>query len=557
MTQIPNGSSRGSRARRRRSIRVVAAALLAAQMMVSVRAQTALVFAPPQNRRDPIPESQIKIKEPFTVVTVGDLIQIQPFSSSDNPDIRAMVEIMRAADVTMANNEDTIVDHDTFRGTISHMEAPASVADDWANMGIDIVTKANNHTFDDGEEGLWADFKELRRVGIEHVGADRNETEARMARSVATPKGSVGLIGVYAKNVDGRQLYGLPADEPVYVTAEQFQQLRAMREAILARRKETPYPVELPKDTPGEVLVFGVTFKQGKPGDATAGDAAANDLKAKMKQAESRHTKIDSKSNDLPLTTYNGVTARQMAQLRAIAGDSGTGDTLSAFGVKFKVMPGPGEYYYEMDPQKLRNLLREVKTESQFYDFAAVTAHWHQNRFAFQAYSFDNYPSDFEVKFAHAAIDEGAHLFFAHGVHTIRGIEIYKGKPIFYGQSNFVFQQQTFRSWRDFGDQPPAPLSGPIVGESEENELKWNWLEQPANLQSLMIKTTFADGRLQEIRIYPIDLGLHDRPWSELGTPRLARGDVARKILEEVVTYSKPFGTKISIEDGVGVVRIP
>jgi hypothetical protein len=32
---------------------------------------------------------------------------------------------------------------------------------------------------------------------------------------------------------------------------------------------------------------------------------------------------------------------------------------------------------------------------------------------------------------------------------------------------------------------------------------------------------------------------------------------VARKILEEVVDYSKPFGTKISIEGGVGVIRIP
>jgi hypothetical protein len=557
MRLTTSGTPQRAWGHRRRFIVPATLALFAAMITGSVLAQTALVFAPPKERRDPAPESKMKINEPFTVVTVGDLIQVHPFSTSDDPDIKDMVDIMRKADVTMANNEDTVVDHDTFRGAISHMEAPASVADDWANMGIDIVTNANNHTFDDGDEGLWADFHELRRVGIEHVGADRNETEARMARFVATPKGTAGLIGVYAKNIDGRQLYGLPAEEPVFVTAEQFRQLRAMRDSILARRKETPYPVEMPKDTAGEILVYGVTFKQGKPGDAATGDAAANDLKAKMKQAESRHTKIESKSNELPLTTFNGVTENQMAQLRAIAGDTGTGDSLSAFGVKFKVMPGPGEYYYEMDPQKLRNILREVKTESQFFDFAAATIHWHQNRFAFQAYSFDNYPSEFEVKFAHAVIDQGAQLFFAHGVHTIRGIEIYKGRPIFYGQSNFVFQQQVFRSWRDFGDQPPAPLTGELVGEGEENELKWNWLEHSANLQALMASTTYDKGKLKEIRIYPIDLGLHDRPWSQLGTPKLARGEVARKILEELVEYSKPFGTKILIENGVGIIRMP
>jgi hypothetical protein len=32
---------------------------------------------------------------------------------------------------------------------------------------------------------------------------------------------------------------------------------------------------------------------------------------------------------------------------------------------------------------------------------------------------------------------------------------------------------------------------------------------------------------------------------------------MARKILEHVVDYSKPFGTKITIENVVGVIRIP
>ncbi len=520
---------------------------------IPAHAQTSLIFSKAETRRDPSVELALKIKQPFTVVTVGDLIQMIPFSRSNDPDIQALVEIMRNADLTLANNENNIVDHDTFRGVIAHMEAPASVADDWANMGIDIVSKANNHTVDNGDEGLWSNFRELHRVGIEHVGADYNETEARMARFVATPKGTAGMVGIYARS---KNIQGLPAETPVYVSDEQLSQLRAMRDSILARRKEVDRPITIPKDAPGEVLVFGVNFKAGKPGDKVIGEANANELMAQMSHSEGRHEKIEAKSNDLRLTVYNGVTAKQMAQLRAIAGDRSGGDTLSAFGTRFRVTPGPGEFTYDMDPQNLRDILREVRTGKQFYDFQAATIHWHQNRYAFQAYSFDHYPASFQVKFAHAVIDQGADLFFAHGVHTLKGVEIYKGKPIFYGQSNFVFQQQIFRSWRDFGAQAPAALTGPILGEGEENEDRWDWLEQPDNLKTLLTSSLYENGELVEVRLYPADLGLSNRPGSQFGTPKRPSPEIARRILEEVQEYSRPFGTRISIENGVGVIRI-
>ncbi len=40
-------------------------------------------------------------------------------------------------------------------------------------------------------------------------------------------------------------------------------------------------------------------------------------------------------------------------------------------------------------------------------------------------------------------IDAGADVFVGHGPHVLRGIEIYKGKPIFYSLSNFIFQNET------------------------------------------------------------------------------------------------------------------
>jgi hypothetical protein len=41
-------------------------------------------------------------------------------------------------------------------------------------------------------------------------------------------------------------------------------------------------------------------------------------------------------------------------------------------------------------------------------------------------------PAQFLLDFAHAAVEAGADVFVGHRPHTLRGIEIYKGKVIFY-----------------------------------------------------------------------------------------------------------------------------
>jgi poly-gamma-glutamate capsule biosynthesis protein CapA/YwtB (metallophosphatase superfamily) len=530
---------------------------IAALPLAPALAQNALVSPPPPRLRDQAVELSTKIKAPFTVVGVGDTLQMVPISKNDDPDLQAIMSVLRSADMTIADNENTIIDADTFTGPISHMQTPPSVADDWKNMGIRMMTKANNHTWDDGDEGVWQDFHELDRVGIVHVGVGRNLTEARLAAYAATPKGTVALVGVYADN--GMDILGLPTGKVVYVAPEQLLQLRAMRDSIVARRGEVKNPIVVPPADPQDsTMVFGVTFRV-KSNLAATEDPQTAELAARVAESRKRHGEILTKSNTLNLTTYFGVTAPQMAQLRAIAGESGQGDTLAAFGEHFRVTPGPGEYSYVMNPQDERDILREVRTGKQFADFEVATIHWHQNRFAFQHYSFDHYPADFEIKFAHDVIDEGADMFFGHGVHTIKGVEIYKGKPIFYGVSNLILQEQMFPSWRDRGAEAPTPPSGPIVGEGENDERQWAWMERPDNFEALVASSHYENGKLTEVRIYPVDLGQDSglaRPGSQLGLPKRPSPAVARKILEEVIEYSKPFGTRIDIEDGVGVIHV-
>lgn len=91
----------------------------------------------------------------------------------------SLLEEMRAADVMMINNEFPYSDRGapladkmyTFRA------APESVSV-LHDMGVDIVSLANNHAYDYGEDAFLDTLDTLEQAGIAYVGAGRNLEEA-------------------------------------------------------------------------------------------------------------------------------------------------------------------------------------------------------------------------------------------------------------------------------------------------------------------------------------------------------------------------------------------
>jgi len=60
-----------------------------------------------------------------------------------------------------------------------------------------------------------------------------------------------------------------------------------------------------------------------------------------------------------------------------------------------------------------------------------------------------------------------------------------------------------------------------------------------------------------EVRLYPADLGQdRTRPISSSGTPSTPSPEMARRVLERLQTLSKQFGTTVSIQNGIGVIRV-
>jgi poly-gamma-glutamate synthesis protein (capsule biosynthesis protein) len=432
-------------------------------------------------RRDAAKELAMKITEPFTFAAVGDIIIRRPVGQLDDAGFQALTKVMRAADSTYANMEGPIIDESDPNYHGPEAGGPKTIIDDLKSMGIRVMTTANNHTMDGGSEGMFMTNRLLDEARITHAGSGKDLTEARKARVGMTPKGTIGVVGMYSidpSSFPGPTRYSDARDKwpglnPLHVTpsnivtAEHMASLRKIRDASYAHRSEVTVPVRpVPaNESPNELLLFGTRYKVGE-----------------------------------------------------------------------KV----GSITYTIDQRDLDGMMRSIRIGKQNSDFMVVAIHAHQNSFSYQAYSHDNSTPDFLVELAHKAIDNGADVFVGHGVHTLRGVEIYKGKPIFYGVASFIQHEGAAIEITD-------PTPPPVAAQSR----------QPDNQGVLLTTSRYEGGKLVEVRLYPADCGIDGtRTVSKAGLPMTPSPEHAQAILKLVQDLSKPFGTTISIEDNVGVIRV-
>ncbi len=90
-----------------------------------------------------------------------------------------LLQRMRAADIMMLNNEFPYTDRGTALEDKQYtFRADPSTVSWLPDMGVDIISLANNHTFDFGETGLLDTLEILHTAGITYVGAGQNSKEA-------------------------------------------------------------------------------------------------------------------------------------------------------------------------------------------------------------------------------------------------------------------------------------------------------------------------------------------------------------------------------------------
>jgi len=127
-----------------------------------------------------------------------------------------------------------------------------------------------------------------------------------------------------------------------------------------------------------------------------------------------------------------------------------------------------------------------------------------------------------QVEWAHQLIDAGAAMYVAHGDPALHAVEIYNGRPIFYGLGNFIFES---------------------VNESV-NSLD---VYGPLAYMSVVAHAEFRSGRLTALSFEPIVLSMDNAGEARRGVPYLAEGGEAAAILGQLAEVSRRYGTEMRI----------
>ncbi|RVJ66878.1 CapA family protein [Sinorhizobium meliloti] len=424
----------------------------------------------------------------FTMVAVGDLIVTRALTKGHHPGLSDVLKILHSADVTFGNMETNIFDIRSFDGSPQaehggayHVSLP-ELGPDLKAMGFNLVSYANNHTFEWGVEGMRETCRALDQNGIVYAGVGENLAQAGAARFVETPRGRVALVSFAS----------------------------------------TFTPMSRACDPAGEA--------PGRPG--------LNSLR------------LDKSIVVMPEMLENLRDTRDsLPNYRRRGGNS---DQVSLSGVTFKAGEKTG-YSYEPHPSDVANILRNLRQGKQFSDFCIATNHGHEPG------NWSQEPADYERQFAHRLIDAGADSYIVHGPHQLRGIEIYKGRPIFYSLGNFIMDDLRTPVGADmfaaYGKDPRADTDAEVtLTEMATGYETAPGFSDPVFYESIVAVSRFEQNQLAELRLYPIELG-HSKRFANRGVPQLAPTAQAKAILERLQKLSKPFGTRIVIENDIGIIR--
>jgi poly-gamma-glutamate capsule biosynthesis protein CapA/YwtB (metallophosphatase superfamily) len=208
---------------------------------------------------------------------------------------------------------------------------------------------------------------------------------------------------------------------------------------------------------------------------------------------------------------------------------------------------------YEMELYDHAALLKSIRDARQQADLIVFTIHAHQSSTGDD----DDTPPppDFLVRLFHDAVDAGADVIMGGGPHSLRGVEIYKGRPILYGLGAFFIngdvemtQESALRVFPDASGHAPPPDPPQRSVRKGGNPASW--------YDGVVAVTEFERGQARRVLLYPLDLGnTYDR--KRRGIPHLATAADAQRILKNLESDSAQFGTRIVTRDSVGIIDIP
>jgi poly-gamma-glutamate capsule biosynthesis protein CapA/YwtB (metallophosphatase superfamily) len=170
------------------------------------------------------------------IFLTGDSILNRRLSVYQDTEYKALFDKIRSADAGFTNFE-TLIHHYELAGAAvsggAYQTSPPWIVDELKWAGLKLLSVANNHAFDYGEEGMRSTLNALDAAGLAHAGAGENLAFARAPAYVDTRHGRIALVACASTFTPGSQ------------AGEQRPDLRG-RPGICPLRFTTVYTVDAP-----------------------------------------------------------------------------------------------------------------------------------------------------------------------------------------------------------------------------------------------------------------------------------------------------------------------
>jgi poly-gamma-glutamate synthesis protein (capsule biosynthesis protein) len=198
-------------------------------------------------------------------------------------------------------------------------------------------------------------------------------------------------------------------------------------------------------------------------------------------------------------------------------------------------------YPHRGDLNAMMSDIRQAKTQA---DVVIASFHW-------GIHFVPAVIADYQRDVAHAAIDAGADLILGHHAHILKGIEVYKGKAIFYSLCNFAIDLAA----------PKELLERP--GHQEIAKLNPDWKPDPAyptyfmppdSRKTIVVKCVIANRRIQRIAFLPTYINSQSQP--EVLRASDPRFDQVVEYVERITSH-QALGAEFTIEGNEVLVRVP
>lgn len=426
----------------------------------------------------------------------GDALFVRPFPKEYSEKNR-ITELINRGDVRIVNLETTITDgscHGSAYSGGTWVTARPEVLEELSGLGFNYFALANNHTMDYSYEGLESTLAALDELGLAYSGAGNDLAEATRPAILKTENGSVGIISACST-------FNMAA----------------------AAGAATPYMPGRPGLNP-----LGFSTLYSIPGDELEAlkriesEVNVNGLK-NLHREQGFETKLP-----------EGVYEFGGNMFRACAGGE---------------QPSRRTHCVQKDLDRICN---EVKACRKVCDYAVVIIHSHEVKA-----QCDEEADYFVEEFAHACIDAGASAVIGGGTHQLKGIEIYKGAPIFYSLGNFIFQNSLVEKLpAEFMEKYGLPLdtAAPEAILARSRTASRSLASSTPCYRSVLPEMCLDEEGCRELQLHVIELG-QDRRDDEKNLPHPADETVVAEVCEYLKRVSAQYGTGFILEkDGIRVV---